>query len=303
MGKRALISNIQKYSIHDGKGIRTTVFLKGCPLSCTWCANPENQRFTNEIMHFENKCVGCLDCMESCRNGAIEVIGSRPAYDREKCALCGKCEENCLYDAVRLAAKPMEAKEVMDICLRDVAFYGESGGVTVSGGECLSFPEFCTEMCELCRQNNIRITFETCGHGKTEALLEYAKAAQRIYFDIKHWDTEKHKKLTGAGNELILHNLSALTEVYGSVVVRIPVIYGVNDSEDDMRKLSECIGSHVGSAGIDYIELLPFHNLGTLKYKALNRDNAFENYTNMSKDDVRRFIPIFEQHGLKCIVE
>lgn len=300
----ALITNIQKFSIHDGAGIRTTVFLKGCPLHCTWCANPEAQNYKNEMMHFKDKCKQCLCCVYACPTGALSVgEGGLPVKDKSKCVLCGACSEACLYDSMRFAAKTYTPEALLKECIKDKAFYGTNGGVTLSGGECLSFEPFVTEFIKLCEENGIGLTFESCGCGKTETLLKYAQHAQRVYFDIKHHDPVKFKEVTGGDLGMILNNLSALTEVYENTAVRIPVIYGVNDTAEDMEKMAALIRKNVGSKGIIFVELLPFHNFGETKYSALGLPYEFTGRSNMDKNAVREFISIFEKHGLKCIVD
>ena len=301
----ALITNIQKFSIHDGEGIRTTVFLKGCPIHCKWCANPEAQNYKNELMHFKEKCKGCMNCVHACPNGALRDSGEGyPVYDKEKCALCGKCQEACLLDAIRLAAQKYTPQSLLESCMRDKPFYGERGGVTLSGGECLTFEPFVTEFLEKCKKHSIRATFETCGMGRVSTLMKYAECAQRIYFDVKHHDAETFRRVTDGGDlALILNNLRTLTESFENTAVRIPVVYGVNDSAEDMEKLAALIKETVGGKGILFVELLPFHNLGSNKYKALGIPYEFDGANNMNKDIVRAFIPIFEEKGFKCVVE
>ena len=300
----ALITNIQKFSIHDGAGIRTTVFLKGCPLHCTWCANPEAQNYKNELLHFKEKCKRCLCCVMACPNGAITAgEDGFPIIDRTKCVLCGKCTEACLYDSMRLAAKGYTTEELLKECLKDKAFYGETGGVTLSGGECLSFEPFVMEFIKLCKENGVGVTFESCGCGKAETLIKYSEYAQRIYFDIKHHDPAKFKEVAGGDLNAIVSNLKKLTDVFENTAVRIPVIYGVNDTAEDMEKIAALIKENVGAKGIIFVELLPFHNLGEAKYAALSIPYNFTACANMDKSVVKEFIPIFEKYGFRCIVD
>lgn len=302
---KALITNIQKYSIHDGEGVRTTVFLKGCPLHCYWCANPENQNFNRQIMYFPNKCMSCFECVKVCPNKALSINENGAlAYHKENCVLCGACERECLKDAIRVSGKEYTPEQIVEIGLKDAAFYNSGGGgITISGGEPLSFEPFCLELLDLCEFNRLGVIFETCGYGKAETLLAYAKKAQGIFFDVKHYDPEKHKQATGVSNEVILQNLRQLTDVYPNAMVRIPVIYGLNNSEEDMAGIADVLKKTVGKQGIQYVELLPFHNLGALKYEALGWKNVLKSYQNMDKSEPKKYIPLFEKQGFRCLVK
>ena len=303
MGEGILVTNIQRYCIHDGEGVRTTVFLKGCPLRCPWCANPETQSYKNEIMHMKTKCKACMTCVHECKAGALKAgADGFPYKDTKKCVQCGKCVEACLYGAMKYAAKEYTIPELFKECVSDKAFYGENGGVTFSGGECLSFEKECLSLINLLREENINITFETCGYGRSETLLKYSEHAQRIYFDIKHYDKNKFQEIANGDLDIILNNLHILTDSYAHTAVRIPVVYGINDSYGDMENLAGIIKENIGSKGIEFIELLPFHNMGETKYEGLYREYNFSGKPNMNKEHVTEYIDIFEKQGFKCIV-
>lgn len=301
--EHCLISNIQHYCIHDGDGLRTTVFLKGCPLRCFWCANPENQNYKPEIMYYENKCEKCFYCAAACKTGALEVKDGQLVYHKEKCILCGQCAGECLKEAIRISGEEKSAGEAARECLKDRMFYDRSGGgVTISGGEPLSFGKFCRSLAGICREEGVGIIYETCGYGNFDTLSEYAKKADMFFFDVKHHDPEKHREATGVTNALILENLKKLTDIFGNVVIRIPVVPGFNDSDEDMKKLAHVIKEHIGSKGIKYVELLPYHNFGEAKYAALGKAYTLENHPRMEKSHVMKYIPYFENEDLICVV-
>lgn len=300
-----MISNIQKYSIHDGTGIRTNVFFKQCPLRCFWCANPENQVPQQELMYYENKCIRCHECIRVCQEHVLSADDNGYIQcDRDRCTMCGKCGEECVKNAIRRSGKLWTTQEVFKKCSRDYIFYQNSGGgVTFSGGEPLCFGSFCEELLEKCLDHSIGVIFETCGFGPKETLLKYAQYADRIFFDVKHYNSEKHKESTGVSNEIILDNLHSLTSVYSHTVVRVPVIPTFNDTHEEMREIARLIAATVGEMGIEYVELLPFHNLGGLKYQALCKEDQLKDYKNMSKDHIREYMGYFEDLGLTCVVE
>lgn len=301
--EHCLISNIQHYCIHDGDGLRTTVFLKGCPLRCYWCANPENQSYKPELMYYENKCVKCFYCAAACKTGALEVKDGQLVYHKEKCILCGQCAGECLKEAIKISGEEKSAGEVAGECLKDRMFYDRSGGgVTVSGGEPLSFGKFCQTLADICSAEGVGVTYETCGCGSFDTLSKYAEKASMFFFDVKHHDPGKHREATGVTNELILENLRKLTDMFGNVVVRIPVVPGFNDSDEDMKKLAHVIKEHIGSKGIKYVELLPYHNFGETKYAALRKTYVLENHPRMEKSHVMKYIPYFEKEDLICVV-
>lgn len=303
LSKSCMVTNIQHYSIHDGEGVRTTIFLKGCPLKCFWCANPENQSYKRELMYHESKCIKCFHCTTVCENGVIQEKSGQLFLERNKCVLCGRCAEECLKGAIKISGEQMDVNEAARECLKDNMFYFRSkGGVTISGGEALSFKDFCLGLAECCSDEDVGVTYETCGFGDMETLLQYAKKAECIFFDVKHHDPEKHRQATGVSNKKILENLKGLTDVYGGVIVRIPVVPEFNDSADDMRKLARIIREHVGAKGIRYVELLPYHNFGEPKYEALGRQYTLKNYPRMEKAHVMEYMPFFEMENLKCVV-
>lgn len=271
------VFNIQKYSLHDGPGIRTVVFLKGCQLRCRWCSNPESQLLQPEISYSKEKCIHCLECIDKCDKKAINIIkqkdidNNKIMIDRNKCNNCGECVKICPSKALTIYGELTSYKEVVDIVEKDIDFYSKSqGGLTISGGEPLSQPEFTKSILKEAKARRIHTAIETCGYGKWSDLKEVAMLLDYIIFDIKSMNNEKHKEYTGASNKLILDNFSSLCKEFPNLkkLVRTPVIPGFNDSIKDIQEIREFIKE---KPNIKY-ELLPYHRLGKVKYENLGRE-------------------------------
>jgi pyruvate formate lyase activating enzyme len=263
-----LVFNIQKYSIHDGPGIRTTVFLKGCPLRCAWCHNPESQAPGPEISWSESRCIRCGQCWEVCPQAAA-VRPATPEVDRQRCLRCGQCAAVCVTGARELVGRRWTVDEVLAEVLQDRLFYDESGGgVTLSGGEPLIQPEFAYAVLAACRAHGLHTAVDTCGYGRREDLLALATVADLFLYDVKILDDARHRQYTGASNLVILENLKALGEVRANIWIRVPVIPGFNDHERDV----EATAAWVASLGnIRHLHLLPYHALGTNKAQRVGR--------------------------------
>lgn len=256
---KAIIFDIIRNTFVDGPGIRTSVFFKGCNLRCTWCHNPESQRFGREMMFYKSKCTGCGKCKEVC------------TYSLEKCDLCGKCELFCPRDARKICGREMSADEVFAEIVKDRAFYENSGGgVTFSGGECMLRFDFLLSILKKCRESGIHTAVDTAGHIEWRKFEEVLPYVDLFLYDIKCMDGEKHKKYVGVGNELILDNLKKLLERGARVWVRVPIIPSVNDSEEEMRKIRDFFREY---GEPEKIELLPYHRLGENKYAALGGES------------------------------
>jgi len=261
-----IIFNIQRYSIHDGPGIRTTVFLKGCPLNCWWCQNPESQLSGQEMVFWEDRCIGCGACSLNCPSGAIQMKNKKLLTDKNKCNLCGECSRICPTQAREMIGEKLTAEEIIKEVEKDLVFYEESGGgVTFSGGEPLEQSEFLEELLNGCREKKIHTTVDTTGYISWEILNKISPKVDLFLYDLKIMDNEKHKKYTGVSNEIILENLKKLTSVHNNIFVRFPVIPGINDDYQNIRKM----GEFLSSLKIAQVNLLPYHHIGIDKYKRL----------------------------------
>ena len=262
------VFDVQRFSLHDGPGIRTVVFLKGCPLRCAWCANPESQRPGPQIAWFDSLCVRCGRCVEACVQGAVQLEDERVRTDRRLCRSCGACASACARNARRLLGREATVDEVMADVRRDAPFFRRSGGgVTFSGGEPLSQPEFLLECLRRCRRWGYHTVVETCGHVRWDDLREAAALTDLFLYDLKQLESHRHEQLTGVGNELIVENLERLLELGAPVTVRMPVIPGANDDAASLSALADFAARH---EGLRRVELLPYHPLGLHKYDALD---------------------------------
>jgi len=265
-----LVFDIKKYAIHDGPGIRTTVFFKGCPLKCLWCHNPESWQGKAELGFREGRCVGCGQCAEACPNEAISLVENRPQTDAQKCMLCGRCVDVCMAGAREIIGQNMTAGEVMAEVERDVIFYDQSGGgVTFSGGEPLMQPDFLVALLNRCRALNIHTAVDTSCYAEPEIVELVAERADLFLCDLKHMDSEKHKRFTGVGNELILDNIRLISQIVNKIIIRIPIIPGFNDDPADIEATGEFAAS---IPGVGSINILPFNRGGIEKSARLTSE-------------------------------
>jgi len=308
-----LVFDIQRFAIHDGPGIRTLVFLKGCPLRCLWCCNPESQSPCPEIASFESNCIGCGNCFKVCPLNAIYVDGGVYRIDRRICNNCGKCAQVCCANSKKLIGKWMSVDDVLSEVRKDVLFYrnsggeaawgGGSGGVTLSGGEPLMQPAFVVELLKRCRQLGIHTVMETSGYAEYEILRNISEHLDLLYFDIKHMDPVKHLELIGVSNEIILSNaekvVKVMTERSNHMIIRVPVISGYNDSEENIERTAQFVATLKGVVGI---ELLPYHRLGAHKYKQLGHVYRLEGLLAPSDERLQKLKCISETRGLRVQV-
>ena len=300
MGSSALIANIQGYSIHDGPGIRTVVFLKGCPLRCRWCANPENLLDRVRVGFLANLCQHCGRCAKVCPQGAILPDADR-RIDREKCDECAKCVEACFYGALIRYGKGMTAEEVFDQVRRDKIFYDSSGGgVTVSGGEPLTHADFVAELFALCRGEGINTCVETRGCVPQAAFEKVLSLTDTFYFDLKLMDSEMHREYTGQGNEQILSNARYLADSGANILFRQPLIPGVNSPEENV-KATAAFSRSLGREDLA-LQLIPYHRMGTSKYAALDIPYTLEDMKPMAAEEVEAVRALYESFGVPCTV-
>lgn len=288
--KTGIIFNIQKFSVNDGPGIRTVVFFKGCPLRCCWCANPESQLAKPQILWNQKKCIHCHHCVDICPSNAVSTKNEYIIFDPLKCSNCQICVSECPQKALETNGYLKTVKEVMDIVMQDLVFYEESGGgITLSGGEILSQPEFAIELLLASKNQGLHTCCETTGFAKPELFRKVIEYVDYILFDIKHWDLKAHKTGTGITNELPLANIKYAIDAGKEVLPRIPVIPGFNNSLEDALKLAETLHS----VGAKRCQLLPFHQFGENKYHLLNYSYEYENVPSLHREDLQEYIQIF----------
>jgi len=296
---KGIIFNIEKYAVHDGHGIRTLVFLKGCPLRCLWCANPEGQYTFPQLIFFPNKCIGCGRCISVCSNQAIEVNKGKIIMEWHKCKNCLKCVEVCPSGARGCKGKYVTPEEVLAEVVKDLPFYNRSnGGVTLSGGEPLMQPNFVVQILKLCHENYINTAIETSGYANEEDFDKVLSYTDLILFDIKHMDSKKHKTGTGVENEKILKNAKRVSNRGIPMVIRIPVIPGYNDSPENISNTAK-FARELNS--LIRVELLPYHKLGVSKYEHMGRKYLLaDNMIPPSSEKLSKLRKIIRDYGLKC---
>jgi pyruvate formate lyase activating enzyme len=278
----ATVFNIERHALHDGPGIRTLVFLKGCPLRCLWCSNPEGQKTEPELLFRVKDCVSCMRCVEVCPKNAIKVSEDRVMFtddriiytDREICDACGKCVSVCPSGAREIAGKSMQADEVAEEVLKDEVFFRNSGGgVTVSGGSPLIYPDFVKALFENLVKHGIHTAVETCGAVPWEHFEKVFGCTSLFLYDVKHMSSEIHEKYTGRGNQLTLENLQKLDQAGAHIIVRVPVIPTFNNNVDDIAAIARFT---MELSTKPAVHLLPYHTLGRSKYLHLQREYPLE---------------------------
>lgn len=296
--KSGLVADIQHYSLQDGPGIRTTVFMKGCPLRCLWCHNPEMLNPIKEVWYNERICTLCGRCIEACPTKAIKGYKAERVIDRTACLAgtgCRKCVEVCPTAALDIVGKKIKVEDAVKEVQEDAAFYRRSGGGTcISGGEPLMQADFAVEFLKRCQDHFIDTAIETCAHAGWDLLSKAAHYADLILIDIKHMNSVKHKEGTGVSNEIILENIARLAKMGKKIRVRLPLIPGFNDSEENLRETAEFMVAN----NLKYIDLLPFHSTGGYKYDKLGQEYKYYATREPSAEEMAKHMELFKSYGI-----
>ena len=287
---------IKRFAIHDGEGVRTSVYLSGCPLRCVWCHNPEGFCYKSQLAYFSHKCTSCGECVSACKVGTHSIVNGKHAFDRDKCVACGACEQVCLGQALQLYGKEISVDELLPILLEDKDFYDASnGGVTLSGGECLTQFDFCLELAKRLKELNISLDIDTCGYVEYEKLQALLPYVDTFLYDIKAFNNETHLRYTGVDNQIIKMNLRKLCENGANVEIRVPYVPDCN--EEELVGIAEFLQD----LQIIGVRVLPYHNFSETKYEALGyKCDMPKNIP--SKEQLESAIKIFSDKKIRVII-
>lgn len=306
--RKARIFNVQKYSIFDGPGIRTLIFFKGCPLRCRWCANPEGLERKFQVMLQDNLCTKCGKCVSVCPMGIHTICAHTSKVIHQvnrdiNCIGCRSCENICPKRALHIAGSDRTITELVEIIQEDSMFYMSSeGGVTLGGGEVSTQPEAATDILKACKALDIHTAIETCGYADIDALLMMGQYIDLFLFDIKHIDPERHAELTGVRNEKILDNLKRILNEGYNVKIRMPILKGLNDSDDTLKKTMEFLVPFKGFPNFKGIDILPYHKLGINKYTQLNMDYPIKTDLSFSTEELNHIECIVRKYDIEVNV-
>lgn len=298
--KDGMIFDIKKYAIHDGPGIRTTVFFKGCPLHCWWCQNPEGQDPKPELLYKKSRCIDCGECAKNCPQEAISLVAPHVSINREDCVLCDNCSRVCQSDALSIAGRQMSVKEILEEIEKDMTFFNESGGgVTFSGGEPLLQHDFLNALLVECKERDIHTIVQTCGFAPYEIVDRVRDKVDLFLYDIKIMDDRKHRKYTDASNGQILENLKKLAENGSSIVISFPIIPSINDDDKNVTRIAQFIQP---LPNIKHVNLLPYHRAGIEKYKNLGKPYKLDRVQPPSDQRVKSIKEKIEAFGIRVQV-
>ena len=302
MDGKPLVFNIQKFSTHDGDGVRTTIFFKGCPLKCRWCHNPESQRYEKELIFHHNKCVVCGKCVVKCPQQANSIVDGKLVFDRDKCTACGVCTDWCIKEAREIAGKEYTVDELVKEAKKDQIFYEQSGGgVTLSGGEVMAQNiDYIEQLCKKLHREGISVFIDTSGYTKYENLKRLIPFTDVFLYDIKAIDSEEHKDYIGVDNALILENLVKLSNDGAGIYARLPIIGKVNATDGYINSVIRFLeDNHVK---VQQVNLLPYHDIGKGKYASLDRPYDEASMVKPDKELMEHFKAMFEEHGFTKVL-
>lgn len=297
MENKAMLMDIKRFAVHDGPGLRTTLFLKGCSLKCIWCHNPEGICRETQMAYYAHKCIGCGECVKVCPTGAHTMDETGHHFDRSKCVFCGACVKACLGEALTLFGRQIDVAEAYEIVTEDALFYRDNGGVTVSGGEPLFYPDFIAELFTKLKKDGIHTAVDTCGNVPWISFEKVLPVTDLFLYDIKHIDPCAHKSLTGADNHRILENLQKLSDLGANIEIRMPLVPGANDDEETLRG----IGEFLGKLNISRMKVLPYHSMARSKYTALGMKDTMPTVDSPTDEDLQKAVELLKSYGINAI--
>lgn len=290
-----LITAIKRLSVHDGDGLRTTAFFKGCGLRCVWCHNPETLSFNRQIEVHKAKCVLCGECVRVCPSGSVKAEGGELIYDRSSCSVCGKCADACPVEARAVVGEEYTAEALAEKLKEDKPFFDNGGGVTLSGGECMLQADFALQVAKILHSDGVSVDIDTCGYAPTEAFERILPYVDTFLYDVKAIDPTVHEKCTGKNNELILKNLDFILSKGARVEVRIPLVPGYNDGEIDS------IGRFLQGKGVKKVKVLAYHDLARSKYDSLGLADTMPRVAGPTAREVQKAVDELKSYGLNAV--
>ena len=302
MAETPYISNIQKFSTHDGDGVRTTIFFKGCPLRCMWCHNPESQHYYKELIFHQHKCTACGRCVAKCKQGANSIVDGKIVFDRSKCTACGVCTDWCITEARELAGKEYTVDALVKEAMKDKIFYEQSGGgVTLSGGEVMASQhmDYVEEVCRKLHENGVSVFIDTSGYTDYENLKRVLPYVDVFLYDIKVMDPEDHKKYIGVDNSLILENLKKLSDEGAGLYIRLPIIQQVNATDEHIESVIHFLKEN--NIHARQVNLLPYHDIGKGKYASLDMEYHDDEMSVPVSELMEHFKSMFEEQGFNKV--